>query len=310
MDPSDFLQFSRNPDGSLFRRQVFPLLEPTNTTDAAAGGHPAAVLSKDIPLNPSLNTSLRLFLPSSSPTKLPLLLFFHAGGFILFNPATSINHTFCERLAASLPALVNSLHHRPGLGDHADFTRCFLAGSSAGGNIAYHAALRARELDLGPIKLSGLILNQPFFGGEERTESELRFGGVESSLPLAAAGLMGGVGWVGVEPPLPLAAADLMWEFALPEGADRDHEYCNVGAAMKEKGEERVKGLPRCLMLGFAGDPLVNRQREVAEMLVRGGIEVVVRIEEGGFHGADIVEPGRIEVMFDRVREFVNCGGD
>lgn len=117
-------------------------------------------------------------------------------------------------------------------------------------------------------------MNQPFFGGEERTESELRFGG-EGSL-------------------FQFVAADLMWELSLPEGVDRDHEYCNVVVEEEEKLEERVKGLPRCLMIGFAGDLLVDRQKEVAEMLEKGEIEVVVRIEEGGFHGADVFEPGRL----------------
>lgn len=305
MDPYEFLQISRNPDGSLSRRDIFPILQP----DATGAGNPSAVLSKDIHLNPSLNTSLRLFLPSS-PTKLPVILFFHAGGFILLNPGTNINHIFCERLAASLPALVVSVKYRlapehrlpaafldavdallclptlpdPWLAAHADFSRCFLAGSSAGGNIAYHAALRARGLDLGPTKLSGLILNQPFFGGEERTESELRFGVVGSTLPLAA--------------------ADLMWELSLPEGADRDHEYCNVAAK-----KETVKGLPKCLVIGFSGDPLVDRQRELAKKLERGGIEVVVKIEDGGFHGADIMEPGRDMPLFERIGEFVNSVG-
>lgn len=76
----------------------------------------------------------------------------------------------------------------------------------------------------------------------------------------------------------------------------------------EEKLEERVKGLPRCLMIGFAGDLLVDRQKEVAEMLEKGEIEVVVRIEEGGFHGADVFEPGRLEILLESIGEFVNSG--
>ncbi|KAI9078206.1 hypothetical protein K1719_039820 [Acacia pycnantha] len=49
-------------------------------------------------------------------------------------------------------------------------------GESAGGNIAYNAGLRvAAEVDqLEPLKIKGLILVQPFFGGVKRTSSEER----------------------------------------------------------------------------------------------------------------------------------------
>ena len=77
-----------------------------------------------------------------------------------------------------------------------------------GGNIAYHVGLRASTAvgDFEPLKIKGLILHHPFFGGSKRTESKLRLLNT---------------------PVLPLCNTDLMWKLALPIGVDRDHEYCN-----------------------------------------------------------------------------------
>lgn len=47
-------------------------------------------------------------------------------------------------------------------------------GSSSGGNIAYRAALLATSMDLEPLRIEGIILNQPYFGGDKRTDSEER----------------------------------------------------------------------------------------------------------------------------------------
>lgn len=90
-----------------------------------------------------------------------------------------------------------------------DVERCFLAGDSAGGNIAHHVAVEAgqgrRALD--KIKLAGFVAVQPFFGGEERTEAELR---------------------LAKGPVLTAEITDAMWRMFLPVGADRNHPVVNV----------------------------------------------------------------------------------
>ncbi|KAG1362461.1 Carboxylesterase 1 [Cocos nucifera] len=312
MDPYEYLKISRNPDGSITRHLFIPFC-PANP-DATP------VLSKDFPLNPTHNTWLRIFVPNqSSPStdkKLPVIIFFHGGGFILVSAGTTIFHDFCVKLSADLPAIVLSVEYRlapehrlpaayddavdallwartqalgpaSAVGARADFSRCFLMGGSAGGNIAYHAGLRAMAMDLNPLRIQGLILYQPFFGGKERTESETR---------------------MAADPVLSLPVNDLMWELALPEGADRDHEYCNPVVG-KTGREAAVAGLPRCLVRGHTGDPLVDRQKEFLRMLESGGVEVVGGIEEGGCHGIELHDAKQAHKLVADIREFIGLAG-
>ncbi|CAI0421037.1 unnamed protein product [Linum tenue] len=209
------------------------------------------VLSKDVPINQSKNTSIRLFLPkqaainSSPPAKLPLLIYFHGGGFVLCNPALTVFHDYCSNAALQLPAVVASVGYRlapehrlpaayddgeeglrwlashaeeePWLRDHADYGNCFLMGNSAGGNIAYHVALRAaNEIVAGQLKIRGVVLHHAFFGWR-----------------------------LAVNPMLPLESADMAWEMCLLVGADRDHEYCNPMAGGGSELLEKLRAVGR-----------------------------------------------------------------
>ncbi|XP_050387876.1 carboxylesterase 1-like [Argentina anserina] len=316
VDPYQRLQIACNPDGSITRLFNFPDAPPSSDPKLRT-----PVLSKDITINQSNNTYLRLFLPhhildqTSPPTnKLPLVVFYHGGGFVLLSAASTIFHNFCANFATDVPVIIASVEYRLApehrlpaayddatealqciknsqddwLRNYADLSKCFLMGSSAGANIAYNAGLRvAADGDdlLHPLKIRGLILIQPFFGGIRRTSSESRLVN---------------------DPVLAPSVCDLMWDLSLPIGADRDHKYCNPMAGGDSNGFDRVKELGwRVLVTGSDGDPLVDRQIELVKMLEGKGVIVVSQFTEGGYHGAQDVEPSKAKEVFVHVKHFI-----
>ncbi|CAI0556041.1 unnamed protein product [Linum tenue] len=240
-----------------------------------------AASSLDVMVDPSRNLWLRLYRPwTSAATPLPVIIYFHGGGFCTMGADSRFYDIFCRSLASETPAVVVSVNYRlapehrcpsqyeDGFDavkfldavinlDGVDLGRCFLAGDSAGGNLAHHVAVRAAESEaaLKRVKITGLISIQPFFGGEERTESEMRMVGV---------------------PVINMEATDWAWRSFLPEGSDRNHPAANV----LRLDVSKVVGFPAATMVVVGGfDPLQDRQRSYHEWLVESGKEGVELLE-------------------------------
>lgn len=313
VDPYGCLGMIRNPDGSITR-----LPAPSHpSTPASSDPSNPFHLSKDITINKSKGTWARVFVPreafDSKPSrKLPLLIYFHAGGFVVLSASSSMFDEIYTSIVTGVPAVVVSVEYRlapehrlPAAYDdcmealhciknsndefltkYADFSKCFLMGTSSGGNIAYNIGLRAAAsvAELMPLQIKGLILHHAFFGGVERTESELRL--VSDQL-------------------IPLCLADLIWEACLPVGVDRDHEYCNPTAGMRSDQFDQVKALGwKVLVTGWEGDPLVDRLVELARKLEEHGVSVLGKFGEGGCHADELRDASKARELCMVLKEY------
>jgi acetyl esterase/lipase len=158
------------------------------------------VRSKDVVISSQPAISARVFLPKiHDPTrKLPVLFYVHGGGFCFQSAFSSVFHKQVNAVAANANAIAVSIEYglfperplpacyedswaglqwvashanrngpEPWLNEYADFDRVFIGGDSGGGNISHTLAVRVGTLGLLGVKVVGLILVHPFFGGTE-----------------------------------------------------------------------------------------------------------------------------------------------
>ncbi|XP_061988856.1 probable carboxylesterase 18 [Rosa rugosa] len=263
---------------------------------------------------PSRNLWFRLYTPTAATTKkLPIIVFFHGGGFAFMSASSKLYDDFCQRLARELPAVVVSVNYRlspehrypcqyddgfdvlkfiDGSGssssclfEGANLGQCFLAGDSAGGNIAHHVAIRASGHEFRQVKVVGMLAIQPFFGGEERTESETRL----KNMPL-----------VNIE------RTDWMWKAFLPEGSDRDHPVANVFGP----NAVDISGVDFPATVVFVGglDQLQDWQKRYYEGLKKRGKQAELVVFPNAIHTFYAYpELDDSSVFIHKVRDFVQA---
>ncbi|XP_024317267.1 probable carboxylesterase 15 isoform X2 [Brachypodium distachyon] len=267
---------------------------------------------KDVVYDAARGLKLRVYKPPLSPSssgnnkKLPVLVYFHGGGYVICSFDLPNFHSCCLRLAGELPALVFSADYRlapehrlpaafhdaasvlswvraqatatgtenadPWLADSADFSRVFVSGDSAGGGIVNQVALRlgSGQLDLGPLRVAGHVMLFPLFGGEQRTASEAEY---------------------PPGPHLSLPVLDKGWRLALPVGATRDHPLANPLGPGSPALELVAGALPPLLVVVGGLDLLRDRAVDYAARLEAMGHAVELVEFEGQHHGFFAVEP-------------------
>ncbi|WVZ66864.1 hypothetical protein U9M48_016027 [Paspalum notatum var. saurae] len=296
------LALAHRSDGSI-RRLLFSLGDlKVGATPRASSG----VRSSDVTVDASRGLWARVFSPSSAGSAAdaapaPVVVYFHGGGFVLFSAASRPYDAFCRSLCRDLGAVVVSVNYRlapehrfPAAYDDGvaalryldaanalpvpvDLSSCFLAGDSAGGNIAHHVAQRwASAAATSPparLRIAGAVLIQPFFGGEERTAAEVELDRVSA---------------------LSVAATDHYWREFLPEGATRDHEAARVCG----EGVQRAEAFPPAMVVVGGFDLLKDWQARYVEALRGKGKPVrVVEYPDAvhGFHAfPELADSGKL----------------
>ncbi|CAK7344407.1 unnamed protein product [Dovyalis caffra] len=305
-------------DGHIERPLIIPNVPCTLKAETG-------VAADDVVIDKFTNLWARIYIPSS-PGKLPFLVYHHGGGFCVGSAAWSCYHEFLAHLASKAGCMIMSINYRlapenrlPAAYDdginalkwvkqqalngplkhkwwlsRCDFSRLFLAGDSAGANIAYNVAAwvgskNHPESILKPLYLKGIILIQPFFGGEARTSSEKN-----TILPANSA--------------LTLPTSDTFWRLSLPLGANRNHPYCNPLA----NGATNLHNLqlPATMVCISEMDILKDRNLEFCTALVSAGKRVETVLHKGVGHAFQVlhnsqVSQTRTQEMISQIKSFI-----
>ncbi|XP_031492833.1 probable carboxylesterase 17 [Nymphaea colorata] len=282
------------------------------------------VASKDVVINLKNGVTGRLYKPqvcdTLTSTKLPLLFYYHGGGFCTGSCSQVQTHNFLHSLCLKTRTLVIAVDYRlspehrlpaqyddcmdalywaakGGDGDwvakYGNLAECFLYGESSGGTIAHHVGVRVAGMsaEARPPRLAvrGLVLVQPFFGSAERTAHEESYARQGSQQELLAR-------WY-----------DLFWKLSLPQGADKSSPYCNPKAHLSSLPSP-VNGPP--VLVTLAGlDLLLDRglwYAELARTHMKSKVEVMV--EEGQDHNYHVNQPTSIQKnrLLTRISQFIN----
>ncbi|KAK3420721.1 hypothetical protein EUGRSUZ_J02629, partial [Eucalyptus grandis] len=159
------------------------------------------VQSKDVAISPDSAVSGRLYIPKAatdSLQKLPVLVYFHGGGFIIESAQSPTYHNYLNALVAEANIIAISVDYRRApehplpaayddswttlkwvashstrngpedwLNSHANLKKVFMAGDSAGANIINNMGIRLGEEKLNGIEFRGGIMVHPYFWGDE-----------------------------------------------------------------------------------------------------------------------------------------------
>jgi acetyl esterase len=214
--------------------------------------------------------------PDESPTGVPVLVYFHGGGFVLCDLES--HDSCCRRLANGVGAVVVSVDYRLApespfpaavkdawaaldwVASHiselgGDPGRLVVAGDSAGGNLAAVVAMLAR--DRGGPAIAFQILIYPVV--DQRRKSSV-------TSPHTASGV--------------LSAEHMQWFTEQYLGRDGDRTNVLASPILGD-----LAGLPPAHIVTGEFDPLCDEDEDFARQLNAAGVPVTVRRYDRMFHG-------------------------
>lgn len=229
---------------------------------------PAAIEDKILPVGPTGEVSVRIFRPKQAKGTLPVVLYFHGGGWILGSKNTHdrllrdlVNHTnaafvfvnYTPSPEAQFPVPIEQAYaatkyvaeHGQELGF--DTSRIAVAGDSVGGNMAAVVSLLAKERK-GP-KIAYQALLYPV------TDSSLS----QPSYTEFADG-----------PWLTKAAMAWFWDAYAPKQEDRK----KITASPLLATTDQLRGLPPALVIVDENDVLRDEGEQYARKLIQAGVSV------------------------------------
>uniref|UniRef100_A0A0C9RK35 TSA: Wollemia nobilis Ref_Wollemi_Transcript_13980_1165 transcribed RNA sequence n=1 Tax=Wollemia nobilis TaxID=56998 RepID=A0A0C9RK35_9CONI len=316
VDVSPFIRIYK--DGSVERLLGTATVLPGPSAD----GH---VVFKDVTLDADTGLFVRLCMPlcldekETQGPKVPVVVYIHGGGFCIETAISPLYHSYLNLLANECKVLCVSVNYRrapehrlpaayddcfsvldwidahggaeagegldPWIKSHADLGKCFVAGDSAGGNIVHQMGVKASGRNWRHLRLEGAIMVHPFFGGEEAISYE-RADDAEAQ------------GHVKM--------CDAIWKIALPDGADKDHPFCNPDGPRSPS----LATLPYCRIIVFVAekDFIKDRGLMYYEALKKAGkdVELVVAQSEG--HVFHLINPQseNAVTMLNQIYNFIH----
>lgn len=250
------------------------------TVPMQVGPPPVVEGVRDIQLDlPGRNIAARLYLPEGSGEPMPLVLYYHGGGWVICSLET--HDALCRALARESGIAVLSIDYRlapetpfPGPLDdcydaltwacaHAgdlgiDANRIAVAGDSAGGNLAAAVAIRARD-ENGPA-LRHQLLIYPVTDIDFETASYREHGGDKSFLSTSM------MQW--------------FWRHYLGDGGDGD-----VSPLAAPLRHSRLAGLPPATIIVAEYDVLRDEGLAYGAALRAAGVAVETETAHGMIHG-------------------------
>jgi len=304
-DFSPFLKIFK--DGSVQRLAGCDVVPPGYDTETN-------VESKDVVISKDDDVSARIYIPQLQvpSQKVPLLLYFHGGGFCIETPYSPPYHKFLNSLVSMAHIVAVSVHYRRApehplpvayedswtalkwvashfdgngpedhLNGHVDFEKVFCGGDSAGANIAHNMGIRAAIHGLPGANIEGIVLVHPYFWGVERIGSES-------------------------EKPEHLAAVDNLWRFVCPTSAGSDDPLINPGAD-PNLGKLACK---RVMIFVAENDLMKDRGWHYKELVEKCGWQGVAEVMEakGENHVFHLFNPDSDNAvsLLNRLASFIN----